>query len=112
MNALQEISTQAAADVLAERQRQIEVEGWTPERDNEQDEGELARAAACYAMSASGVSYRIPVGLWPWKKWWKPSTPRRDLVKAGALILAEIERLDRIEAARQMQIPTHPGVNS
>ncbi|MEB3421767.1 hypothetical protein VK682_24660 [Salipiger manganoxidans] len=34
--------------------------------------------------------------LWPWdRKWWKPTTPRRDLVKAGALIVAEIERLDR-----------------
>ena len=27
--------------------------------------------------------------------WFKPTTPRRDLVKAGALIIAEIERLDR-----------------
>jgi hypothetical protein len=28
-------------------------------------------------------------------EWWKPTNRRRDLVKAGALILAEIERLDR-----------------
>lgn len=37
---------------------------------------------------------------WPftwWLDWWKPTTYRRDLVKAGALILAEIERLDRRE---------------
>jgi hypothetical protein len=33
---------------------------------------------------------------WPWSQdWWKPTNPRRDLVKAGALIAAEIERLDR-----------------
>lgn len=37
-----------------------------------------------------------PVCGKPWdEKWWKPKNPRRDLVKAGALILAEIERIDR-----------------
>ncbi|AFQ48272.1 hypothetical protein [Burkholderia cepacia] len=36
---------------------------------------------------------------WPktWEpSWSKPTTPRRNLVKAGALILAELERLDRV----------------
>lgn len=38
---------------------------------------------------------------WPWsREWWKPKNPRRDLVKAGALIVAEIERLDRLEAQK------------
>ncbi|MGA4817142.1 hypothetical protein ACPA9J_29995 [Pseudomonas aeruginosa] len=33
---------------------------------------------------------------WPWdEQWWKPTTVRRDMVKACALALAEIERLDR-----------------
>lgn len=32
---------------------------------------------------------------WPWAWWWKPSTEIRDLVKAGALIAAEIDRLQR-----------------
>jgi hypothetical protein len=39
--------------------------------------------------------------IWPssWgAHWLKDTAPRRDLVKAGALILAEIERLDRAEA--------------
>jgi len=37
--------------------------------------------------------------LWPWgKEWWKPSDRRRDLVKAGALIAAEIDRLDRAKS--------------
>jgi len=41
------------------------------------------------------VSYSRP-DVWPWGGFtWKPTTPRRDLVKAAALILAEIERLDR-----------------
>jgi hypothetical protein len=33
-------------------------------------------------------------GRWPWDKVWWPSDRRRNLVKVGALILAEIERID------------------
>lgn len=93
--------TQAATDVLAERRRQIEAEGWTSSHDDEYlQSGSLAAAAACYALSAAGLKNAAPSG-WPWSiAWWKPTTPRRDLVKAGALILAEIERLDR-QAATQ-----------
>ncbi|SIT43762.1 hypothetical protein BN2476_350278 [Paraburkholderia piptadeniae] len=90
--------TDAARDVLAERQRQVSAEGWTPEHDDEHDSEEMAIAAACYAESAGGFHHPaagVP-STWPWTNgWWKPTTPRRDLVKAGALILAEIERLDR-----------------
>ena len=95
-----ETMTSAARDVLAERQRQINVEGWTPEDDDRYENGDLANAAACYAVHAAeeGAPTDAAPSAWPWDaKWWKPSTPRRDLVKAGALILAEIERLDRAE---------------
>jgi len=99
----------AASDVLAERARQIAVEGWTPEHDDSHDHGEMARAAMAYAYGAPeyrrlGGGLRKPGSLpsgfvwriWPWaQEWWKPSDDRRNLVKAGALILAEIERLDR-----------------
>jgi len=94
----------AAGDVFAERRRQVSVEGWTPEHDDEHDDGSLALAAACYAQGGHLPSRFTADGamvpsLWPqsWHpQWWKPSTDRRrDLVKAGALILAEIERLDR-----------------
>lgn len=89
---------EAGRDVLAERQRQIEKEGWTPEHDDEHSNGELADAAACYAGTLSSRWVTPPTG-WPWgEKWWKPSTDRRRmLIKAGALILAEIERLNRKE---------------
>lgn len=90
----------AARDVLAERARQVSQEGWTPEHDDQHEIGELADAAACYAGNAGGYVWEggWPGEVWPWKEcWWKPTTPRRDLVKAGALILAEIERLDRAE---------------
>lgn len=87
--------TNAARDVLAERRRQIEAEGWTPEHDDEHGAGEMAAAAACYALNAAGCGCEVARN-WPWDgSWWKPTTSRRDLVKAGALILAEIERLDR-----------------
>lgn len=102
----------AARDVLAERQRQISVEGWTPEHDDGHKNGDLAIAGACYASNAATwlqrgsdalrEDYRSlsPGARWPWLiEWWKPTNERRDLVKAGALILAEIERLDRAAAA-------------
>ncbi|HHT5671475.1 TPA: hypothetical protein ACTZF8_001359 [Raoultella ornithinolytica] len=87
--------TAAAADVLAERQRQITAEGWTREHDDKYQNSELADAAACYAIHAHNQGFSTPAH-WPWPPtWWKQTNPRRDLVKAGALILAEIERLDR-----------------
>lgn len=92
---------QAWLDVQAERRRQITAEGWTPEHDDEHADGQMARAAACYALAGSsapndGTAALLVSLAWPWdEQWWKPSTPRRDLVKACALALAEIERLDR-----------------
>lgn len=88
--------SKATADVLAERQRQMTVEGWTPEHDDEHSAGELAEAAACYAIFADQQGFSTPAH-WPWNSyWWKQSGRRRDLVKAAALIIAEIERLDRM----------------
>lgn len=98
--------TAAARDVLAERQRQISGEGWTPEHDDAHSDGEMAGAAACYAMQVAldcigrndlhNTVSRTIRELWPWSAhWWKPKNRRADLIKAAALILAEIERLDR-----------------
>jgi hypothetical protein len=87
----------AVADIVKERCRQIESEGWTPEHDDAHAHGELAGAAACYAIQSTDhwAKTQIPI-LWPWATgWWKPTTSRRDLIKAAALIVAEIERLDR-----------------
>lgn len=88
-------------DVQAERHRQVEDEGWTPEHDDEHSHGQMARAAACYALAGSsapndGTAALLVSLAWPWdEQWWKPTTVRRDMVKACALALAEIERLDR-----------------
>lgn len=89
----------AARDVLAERRRQVEQEGWTTGHDDGHSFGQMATAAACYAAFTGAYPAGDPCKYWPWAAaWWKPTDPRRNLVKAGALILAEIERLDRANA--------------
>ena len=104
--------TAAAADVLAERQRQVTAEGWSFKHDDQYKNTELAFAASCYAFHAAAASWDleddgIPYDShsvpkqWPWDpSWWKPTDARRDLVKAGALILAEIERIDRADGIK------------
>ncbi|EML1597784.1 hypothetical protein RVY52_002523 [Burkholderia cenocepacia] len=95
--------TQAARDVLAERRRQVEVEGFTPEHDDAHSPRELAAAAGSYALHAHDQRIAVTPAWWPWARaWWKPGTPRRMLVKAGALILAAIERIDREPSAMDM----------
>ena len=95
--------------IAAERRRQREREGWTLGHDDAHERGEIAGAAACYILAGLDVGRvdlrdRVRVlarDLWPWHRdWWKPKDRRRDLVRAGALIAAEIDRLDRA-AARQ-----------
>jgi hypothetical protein len=89
---------EAVRDVLAERQRQIDVEGYTPEHDDAVNGGfMLSRAAVSYIEGNKIQTGKRPVTwVWPWSdEVWKPSDRRRNLVKAGALILAEIERMDR-----------------
>ena len=82
--------------IKQERLRQQAEEGWTEEGDDKYKAGEMARAAACYAL---GTSSSLISRIWPWAQhWWKPTTRKRNLVKAGALIVAELERLNRAEA--------------
>ncbi len=86
--------------IAAERRRQITVEKFTPEHDDSHVGGDLTHAAWCYMMHNEPAQRTddasAPVD-WPWHaKWWKPSDdPIRNLVKAGALIAAEIDRLQR-----------------
>jgi len=75
-----------------ERERQIEKEGFGSIHDAAHSDNELKDAAICYLKESSTV---FGIKLWPWElKWWKPSNdPVRNLVKAGALIAAEIDRI-------------------
>jgi hypothetical protein len=97
-----------AESIALERHRQVTKEGWTPAHDDGHDEGELAFAAACYALEANAGSNLFDRSrqdalreLWPFNAhWWKPKDRRSDLVRAGALIAAEIDRLDRLAEAQ------------
>lgn len=124
-------------EVQIERERQKQEEGWTPEHDDTHDAGEMARAAAVYAYTSTlteaqasawqerlqkpppavtfkGETYIAPGilrALWPWApSWFKPKNRRRDLIRAAALIVAEIERLDRKAnaEAERTKAPSEP----
>lgn len=114
--------------ISLERGRQLKIEGWTPEHDDSHNKGELCAAAIAYAAEAAKIQTQVKVytepqchcgarGMadctcvllkptekwvspWPWeKKWWKPSEDKiKNLVRAGALIAAEIDRLQRLAA--------------
>lgn len=90
-------------DLIAqERQRQIEKEGWTAEHDKQHTADALAWAAISYSLPPY-CRGDIPE-VWPWdKQWWKP-TPNdriRELVKGGALIAAEIDRLQALKVLEE-----------
>lgn len=101
--------SQAIRDVISERVRQVETEGFDSEHDDSHDKSELVEAALNYAAAAAvttqlgGKSYDGPPPMtdwlgvgWPWSlAWWKPGTVRRMLVKAAALLIGEIDRIDR-----------------
>jgi hypothetical protein len=94
--------------IKEERDRQINEKGWTAEHDDSENvRGELSMSGSMYAQHASyqckhpyaHISHDIPYD-WPdgWSgEWWNPSIdPIRNLTRAGALIAAEIDRLQRI----------------
>lgn len=95
----------AIDDVIQERRHQVDGYGFDGDHDDRHSAGELCKAAAGYADHAAdelnlgeNANFDVPCD-WPWAdEWWKPKDPRRDLVRAAALIIAEIERLDRLNA--------------
>lgn len=102
-------------EISRERERQMQAEGWGTDHDDHHDTGEMAKAAACYAIFSampddardlanfddSLLEMNFFRRYWPWERhWWKPKDRRRDLVRAAALLVAEIERLDRAAAKK------------
>ena len=93
----------ALIDIKAERRRQFAVENWSPAHDDGHTRGELALAAALYAIPYEGGLvdqedfFGLHMALEIRAAWTlKPEADlRRRLVKAAALLVAEIERLDR-----------------
>lgn len=104
--------------IAKERQRQQDAEGYDVEHDDGHTLGALAMAAALYAIASTGERlHKVCVhersvdwfDPWPWdpeddkrpKRY--PDTPTRRqqmrlLTKAGALIAAELDRVQRIKA--------------
>lgn len=112
--------------ITAKRQRQIEKHGWSPEHDDQHEDGELCMAALVYASPfpvkvfasvippcscrSAGECTHLPMKMWvdptPWdacKDVRKQGDRIEALANAGALIAAEIDRLLR------QQSPPEPG---
>ena len=87
-------------DIAIERKRQVNKEGWTSQHDDQHIDGSLAIVAAYYATRSANC-FQVD---WPdsWGNFYDKSDKhdrRRKLVIAGALIAAEIDRLDRAATA-------------
>ncbi len=109
------MSEKTGADLITEeRERQIDEEGWTAEHDAAHCLGQLSTAGAAYALDVVGREdkgdgergyweaecLKASIECWPWDgEWWKPTPedPIRQLTKAGALIAAEIDRIQRAD---------------
>lgn len=116
--------------IAEERQRQITYKGWITEYDDQHKYGQLAAAGSWYSDMAVAQTRAFEEGLafdldemkfetmefWPWDEvWCKPSTdPIRNLVKSGALIAAEIDRLQRLRAVTEISTAqmTRPMANA
>lgn len=99
-------------EILLERIRQWKDKEWSYAHDDQHGNGELGRAAAYYAACNAPSTYVVQSyslalhleAVWPWDvKYRRPRPARENLIRAGALIVAEIERLDRAEG------PASPG---
>lgn len=89
--------------IREERSRQVSDEGWTLEHDDAHDTGELIAAALCYIRHGNVRKPAATPSDWPWhRSWWKPRDRRSNLVRAGALIAAEIDRLDRLSRREEV----------
>lgn len=90
----------SAIDLIAEERKRQISKGFNWKHDDEHDCHQLSDAAIVYAAPGP-LRYQV-MNWWPWdKKWLKEDDSFttqgriRELVKAGALIVAEIERLQR-----------------
>jgi len=108
-------TSKAMIDVFNERIRQHQEEHFDPAHDDQHVKGEMLTAAICYITPAVVTAQLLASGMppelegktdgiarpsmWPWSwEWWKPKDRRRNLIRAAALIVAEVERLDRVAA--------------
>ena len=100
-----------AERIRYERWRQLVLKGFSFGYDDRHVDGELAMAALAYVNAGlisqcrpnTSVVLSLPNNAFGWPRGrseWKPSDdPIENLVRAGALIAAEIDRLLRLEHA-------------
>jgi len=88
-------------EIYQERRRQLD-EGYDAEHDDTHSEGEIAAYAACMALPPDYRYTHVVEALTP-VDWNTPvySGRRRDLIKSVAMLVAEVERLDRVEQGRR-----------
>jgi hypothetical protein len=88
-------------EICVERNRQITVEGYDAKHDQQHEPGTLATGAAFYALPTETTNWIKAHGidLWPFIDHPKRKDRRRDLVRAAAMIVAEIEDIDRAKAS-------------
>lgn len=104
--------------IAVERQRQITEKGWTAEHDDGHADGSLLTAAIVLADDVSGIVERwiesqgdANIDRWPWKLPARDKyddNPIRLLSIAGALLAAEIDRLQRLEAKAVSELAEQP----
>lgn len=110
---LEALPRSVLGEIAARRQHQI-AKGYDASHDDGHVDGSIARGAAAFALAASGPvtikadrkrvgMYRgqeslaiYPSTIWPWENGFHASGPRDALIDAAAMIVAEIERLDRV----------------
>lgn len=104
-----------------ERKRQIDDEMYSEDHDTLHQYGELLDAAICYCLTEYNdyglferpihVEKLINV-IWPWgQEYWKPKDKLRNLIRAGALIAAELDRLNRIERQKYSEVLHNKSLN-
>lgn len=98
LDLLEELHGKPGIKLIAqERQRQIEVEGFTEQGDEEYDFNQLKDAAVAYLLAIKEPLFACDE-YWPWdKEYFKPKDYKSNLVRAGALIAAELDRIERLE---------------
>lgn len=82
--------------IAAERQRQMDSEGWTSSHDDKHGPETLELAALCY-RDAINQETLLP-SQWPWSpEWWKPKSRQRNLERSGALYQAAADVAERAQ---------------
>lgn len=93
---LASITDAVIREVTGERFDQV-ASGRDQAGDDQYKAHELARGVAALALAADPDDERRSRApwLWPWFKSWKPRSHRENMVRAAAMAVAEIERIDR-----------------